>query len=111
MSVKNNYLTNKWKTCVNWKYIYNYEQNLGIVLNGVFGYLLLLKIKNWKHCSKIIFKCVNSAVGPSFEIVFAEESTCRSCEQCVFAEKSTCGFHEQYTGPTGKRGTQLKSAF
>ena len=25
-----------------------------------------LKIKNWKHCSKIIFKCVNSTVRPIF---------------------------------------------
>ena len=34
---------------------------------GPFGLnLLLLKLKteNWKHCSKIIFKCVNSIVGP-----------------------------------------------
>ena len=28
--------------------------------------LLKLKIKNWKYCSKIIFKCVNSTVGPIF---------------------------------------------
>ena len=28
--------------------------------------LLKLKTENWKHCSKIIFKCVNSAVGPIF---------------------------------------------
>ena len=34
---------------------------------GPFGLnLLLLKLKteNWKHCSKIIFKCVNSVVWP-----------------------------------------------
>ena len=32
--------------------------------------LLLLKLKteNWKHCSKIIFKCVKSTVGPIFNI-------------------------------------------
>ena len=40
---------------------------------------------------------VNSIMGPSFEIVFAEKSTCESCEQ--------------YMGPTEKHGTQLKSAF
>ena len=28
--------------------------------------LLKLKIKNWKYCSKIIFKCVNSIVRPIF---------------------------------------------
>ena len=27
-----------------------------------------LKTENWKHCSKIIFKCVNSIVGPIFNI-------------------------------------------
>ena len=39
----------------------------------VFGYCLLLKIENWKHCSKIIFKCMNSTVGLSFKVVFAEK--------------------------------------
>jgi len=36
-------------------------------------------------------------MGPNFEV--------------VFAEKSTCGSHEQCTGPIGERRTQLKSAF
>ena len=31
---------------------------------------LLIVAKNWKHCSKIIFKCVNSIVGPIFNICF-----------------------------------------
>ena len=30
--------------------------------------LILLKIENGKYCSKIIFKCVNSAAGPIFNI-------------------------------------------
>ena len=30
--------------------------------------LLLLKTENWKHCSKIIFKCVKSTVKPIFNI-------------------------------------------
>ena len=30
-----------------------------------------LIVENWKYCSKIIFKCVNSVVGPSFKVVFA----------------------------------------
>ena len=39
-------------------------------LKSVFGLnLLLLKTENWKHYSKIIFKCVNSIVG-SFLIFF-----------------------------------------
>ena len=40
-----------------------------------------LKTENWKYCSKVIFKCVNNAVEPNFEVVFAKKSTCRSCEQ------------------------------
>ena len=30
-------------------------------------------VKNWKHCSKIIFKCVNSAVWPIFNESFVEK--------------------------------------
>ena len=40
---------------------------------GVFGYHLLLRTENWKHCSEIIFKCVNSAVRPIFNESFAEK--------------------------------------
>ena len=29
--------------------------------------------ENWKHCSKIIFKCVNSTVGPIFNEKVAEK--------------------------------------
>ena len=39
----------------------------------MFVYCLLLKIKNWKHCNKIIFKCVNSTVRPMFNKSFAEK--------------------------------------
>ena len=63
----------------------------------MFGYRLLLKTENWKYDSKIIFKYVNSTVGLSFEVVFAEKSTCRFREQC--------------TRPTGKHETRLKSVF
>ena len=41
----------------------------------------------WKYSSKIIFKCANNAVKPSFKIVFGEK-------------KNTCGSREQYTRPT-----------
>ena len=40
-------------------------------IKGLFGLNLLLmelKTENWKYCSKIIFKCVNSTVGPIFNI-------------------------------------------
>ena len=36
--------------------------------------------ENWKYCSKIIFKCMNSAVIPIFNESFAEKKICRSCE-------------------------------
>ena len=42
----------------------------------------------WKYCNKIIFKYVNSAVRPSFNL--------------TFTEICTCGFREQCTGPTKK---------
>ena len=32
--------------------------------------------ENWKHCSKIIFKCANNDVGPSFNENFAKFYTC-----------------------------------
>ena len=49
----------------------------------LFGYRLLLKTENWKYYSKIIFKYVNSAVGLSFKVIFAEFHTCESHEQCT----------------------------
>ena len=38
------------------------------ILGSVWIGLILLKLKTycWNHCSKIIFKCVNSTVGPIF---------------------------------------------
>ena len=56
-----------------------------------------LTTENWKHGNKIIFKYVNSIMGFSFEVVFVENSTCMSHEQC--------------TRPTTKCGMELKSAF
>ena len=37
-------------------------------IGSVWTRLILLKLKTycWNHCSKIIFKCVNSTVGPIF---------------------------------------------
>ena len=43
----------------------NQVQPISPLIN-LFGYRLLMKTKNWKHCSKIIFKCVNSVVEPIF---------------------------------------------
>ena len=44
------------------------EQREITVLGSFWIELILLKleIKNWKYCSKIIFKCVNSTVRPIF---------------------------------------------
>ena len=65
----------------------------------LFGYRLLLKIENWKYCSKIIFKCVNSAVWPTFfKKKFAEIRTYRSREQCTEPTqnvKRSWKFHSQ----------------
>ena len=49
--------------------------------------------KNWKHCNKIIFKCVNSAIRPIFNESFTEKNVYESREQC--------------TGPTGKAWNTL----
>ena len=56
-----------------------------------------MKTKNWKHCNKIILKCVNSAV----RLIFNEN----------FVKKEICGFGEQCTGPRFgcKRQTHLLS--
>ena len=32
--------------------------------------VLLLKTENWKYCNKIIFKYVDSVIGPSFKVRF-----------------------------------------
>ena len=47
------------------------------------AYYWKLKTKNWKHCNKIIFKCVNSSVGPNFKVDFSRFCTCDSPEQCM----------------------------
>ena len=46
-----------------------------------------LKTYCWKHCSKIIFKCVNSTMNPSFKVKFVFFHTCGSCKQCTDPEK------------------------
>ena len=54
-----------------------------IYIQGPFRYnLFLLKTENWKHFSKTIFKCVNSAVEPIFNEKMAEKCM-NSTKQCV----------------------------
>ena len=45
-------------------------------------WIQLIFVENWKHCSKIIFKCVNSVVGPIFNEKMAEKCM-NSTKQCV----------------------------
>ena len=40
--------------------------------------------KNWKHCSKIIFKCVNNTVGSIFNEKVAEKYNLWVREQCTY---------------------------
>ena len=47
--------------------------------------LLKLKTENLKHCSKIIFKCVNSTVGPIFNEKVDKKCNLWVREQCICA--------------------------
>ena len=38
---------------------------------------------NWKHCSEIIFKCVNSTVGPISNKKVTEKYNLWDCKQCT----------------------------
>ena len=66
---------------------------------------------NWKHCSKIIFKCVNSAVGPIFNKKVAEKYNLWDREQytdVLFTvdKVNYCGWTKKKK--TKERKTQLK---
>ena len=73
------------KTIVN----YGSESNESSLLPTLFGSVWIqLKTENWKlklkiekYCSKIIFKCVNSTVGPIFNEKVAEKWNLWICEQ------------------------------
>ena len=39
--------------------------------------------ENWKHCSKIIFKCVNNTRDPFLMKVLLKKEVCGSYEQCT----------------------------
>ena len=45
--------------------------------------LIIVETENWKYCSKIIFKCVNSIMGPIFNIFKCVNSVYTVCEQCM----------------------------
>ena len=42
-----------------------------------------MKTENWKYCSKIIFKCVNSTVGPIFNEKIDKKWNLWVREQCI----------------------------
>ena len=56
--------------------------DIGYKIN-IWSVWILLIIENWKHYSKIIFKCVNSAVESNFKENFVEKSTYGSYKQCI----------------------------
>ena len=53
--------------CFNWSVSLFYY-------GSVWIQLILMKTENWKHYSKIIFKCVNSSVGPIFNFFFLNKA-------------------------------------
>ena len=68
-------------------------ETIQIDLGFVWIELILLKLKTycWNHCSKIIFKYVNSTVGPIFNEKVTEKWNLWVYEQCtdiLFTEKS-----------------------
>ena len=50
-----------------------YNVSISLPLRSVWIALILLKTKNWKHCNKIIFKYMNSVVGPNFNENFVKK--------------------------------------
>ena len=66
---------------------------------------------NWKHCSEIIFKCVNSTVGPILNKKGTEKCNLWDREQCTNAlftvdKVNCCGWTKKKKKK--KRKTQLK---
>ena len=72
---------------------------------------------NWKHCSKIIFKCVNSIVRPIFNKKVAKKCNLWDREQYTYAlftvdKVNNCGLKKKKRGKRGekrRRGFQLKA--
>ena len=51
---------------------------------------ILIIIENWKYCSKIIFKYVNSVVGPIFnKKKLLKSEVCETHEQCTRSIEKT----------------------
>ena len=88
-------------------------QQLGSVWIG----LILLKLKTycWNHCSKIIFKCINSTVGPIFNEKIDKKWNLWVREQCtdaLFTKKvNICGYcslNSSHTPPKTRENKKNK---
>ena len=56
-------------------------KNMNFLIYLDTAYYLKLKTKNKKYDNKIIFKSVNSAIGPNFNLKFAKFHICGSRKQ------------------------------
>ena len=54
-------------------FLWWHDNFANVDLGSVWIQLILLKIDNWKHCNKIIFKCVNSTMWHFFNESFVEK--------------------------------------
>ena len=61
----------------------NLERKTILILRVRLDRTFFAKIENWKHCSKIIFKCVNSAMRPIFNEKVVEKWSLWVREQCT----------------------------
>ena len=60
-----------------------------IYLGSVWIELIVAETENWKYCSKIIFKCMNSAVGPilNFLNAWTVQLQCVNSDFCLLHSK------------------------
>ena len=84
--------------------------NLRVYLDRIY----FAETKNWKHCSKIIFKCVNSAVGPIFNEKINKKWNLwvhKQCMDTLFTEdwsKVVATVHVPYINSTACWGKGVK---
>ena len=96
-------------------------ETIQIDLGFVWIELILLKLKTycWNHCSKIIFKYINSTVGPIFNEKVTEKWNLWVYEQCtdiLFTEKSQhlrllfmhCSLNSSRTPPKTRENKKKK---
>ena len=88
-------------------------------VNSDFGFIWIpFIIENWKYCYKIIFKYVNSIVGPSFKVFLLNKvltgpvnSAQDPLEKHNFAENTFLFLHYSCGSHIWKRETQTKEIF